>query len=653
MDYGFFKNLLLTLSLLFLGFAFCGIPLYAQNFEKMHREAERHYSDKEYNRAIVILLDILEMDSENDRAQRRIENIFEIKQKKALTLEMARLNFSISLMMLDDDSTLDEGIRRGRSAIQDFITAYRLDPNDPDMQELLADMRMLESEVKAAEERQRVAYAKRERARILKENAREAMDADPPEYETALQHWEDALEIFPNDTEALEGARETRLALENFIRFQNIRRFMSQGDSFFEEEEFVEARSQYRQALDLDPQNREARRKIALAGDKISEMRNLEQRREQAENYYRSAQRNLSENRFDLAKDDFQNSLALVPGYRDAERRLEEVEVLRERYRELKEQERLDEINRLFQSGILYLNEANYSEAISAFERTLDLDPENQLAERYLVQAREAQSVIAEEVVDRDSQYYDIVQSLIASGTKLYEQENYAESRKRWERILSLFPQNRVATEYILRCDLNLDPQRFESMASSMVEEGREYIKKREFERAYRLFDLIKSVRSDYPDIDRLMAQAQTEQKQTRVTRLDRSDREEVNRRYRLGLTYFQRGGKENIERSAEEFRFVIQNDPNHTQAIVALNRAEAQLRRGGIPAAASAAPQKRELTPEQQALVRKHYFQGISYYSNNDYNNAIAEWRKVLAIDPDHEQARNNIRRSMALLGR
>jgi len=49
---------------------------------------------------------------------------------------------------------------------------------------------------------------------------------------------------------------------------------------------------------------------------------------------------------------------------------------------------------------------------------------------------------------------------------------------------------------------------------------------------------------------------------------------------------------------------------------------------------------------------VRKHYFSGINYYSNNDFNRAIAEWRKVLAIDPNHAKAQNNIRRCLALMG-
>ncbi|HPW51744.1 MAG TPA: tetratricopeptide repeat protein, partial [Spirochaetota bacterium] len=83
-----------------------------------------------------------------------------------------------------------------------------------------------------------------------------------------------------------------------------------------------------------------------------------------------------------------------------------------------------------------------------------------------------------------------------------------------------------------------------------------------------------------------------------------------------------------------------------NTKAIVALNRVEAELRASG-----STVPVKKALTAEQEARVRELYFRGINYYSANRYQDAIAEWRKVLAIDPNHEKAKNNIRQTLILL--
>ena len=59
----------------------------------------------------------------------------------------------------------------------------------------------------------------------------------------------------------------------------------------------------------------------------------------------------------------------------------------------------------------------------------------------------------------------------------------------------------------------------------------------------------------------------------------------------------------------------------------------------------------KKRLTADQETRIREFYFRGINYYSNNRYQDAIAEWRKVLAIDPNHAKAKNNIRQTLILL--
>ena len=81
------------------------------------------------------------------------------------------------------------------------------------------------------------------------------------------------------------------------------------------------------------------------------------------------------------------------------------------------------------------------------------------------------------------------------------------------------------------------------------------------------------------------------------------------------------------------------------------INKIEAQLRisRGGR----AESVEKKRLTEKQRQLVRIHYFKGINYYSNNNFNRAIEEWRKVLAIDPTYEKARINIRKCFALIKR
>jgi HEAT repeat protein len=47
---------------------------------------------------------------------------------------------------------------------------------------------------------------------------------------------------------------------------------------------------------------------------------------------------------------------------------------------------------------------------------------------------------------------------------------------------------------------------------------------------------------------------------------------------------------------------------------------------------------------PQQIQLMRAYYGAAIGYYKKGMYKEAVAEWEKVLAIDPNHEQSKKNI---------
>jgi tetratricopeptide (TPR) repeat protein len=641
------KNRLVKIIILHLMF----LTAYAasETIAELEKKADEHFTAKEFNSAIALWMDILNRDPDNDRVQKKIETVFEIKQKKDLTLERARLDFRISRDKLQDDKQLNEGIKRGKASIENFISAYRLDPNDSKMQQMIEEMRLLEQEVKAAEEKEKVAWQKRERARQLKELASAEMKLKNPDYGLALKYWKEVLDIFPNDVEAAEGERRSKIAIDNIIKYEKIREFISRGDDLFRQENYTQARAEFQQALSLDTKNREARDKISAVDDKILSARNFEQRKSQAENYYLSGIRNINENNFDAAKDDFESALALIENYRDSKEKLASLDRLQADYKRRMEQNRLNTINREFQSGLLSFQDGRYREAIYSFETTIRLDPGNDMAKQYLERARDGQKNLEEETVDRNSPYYDIVQSLSASGKKLYDSGDFIESKKRWGKILDLFPSNRMAKEYILKCDYRINPELFKVATEDTVKKGKDDLKARRFELALSKFELIKAASPDYPGLDNLIAQAKAGAKRPEVN-LAAVDRNEIEARYRRGLVLFQQGGKDNYQKALTEFKWIVGRDPNHIQALTGINRIESQLRGGGQIQEAGGG---RKLTPEQERVVKKHYYAGIGFYSNNDYNNAIAEWRKVLAVDPNHIQARSNIRKCLALMAR
>ena len=241
--------------------------------------------------------------------------------------------------------------------------------------------------------------------------------------------------------------------------------------------------------------------------------------------------------------------------------------------------------------------------------------------------------------------YFDIVGLMIVSGKELYMNGDYRGSREKWEQILQLFPRNKIASAYMLRVT-RTNPGEFNKFSTKIVNDGRDYLKIKKYDRAREKFELVKSINPEYPQIDTLIASTREPQQVRRIVDANVTP-EEILARYNLGLNYYRRGGIENLQKALNEFRWVSAKDPDNTRAIINLNKIQSIIRISSGQVQVG----REQLSPEQQRMVRQFYYKGIAYYSNNDFARAIQEWRKVLAIDRYHQRAKNNIRKCLVLL--
>jgi tetratricopeptide (TPR) repeat protein len=607
---------------------------------EINKRAQEYYDKKELSKAIIEWLKILEIDPNNEDVQRKIELVYEEKHKKDISLQRAKLYYRLSRKMLPDN--VKNAQDNSKLAIENFIIAYRMDPNDPELQVLREDLKILDNEIKLELAKKRMAEEIKKKYYALLEDANKLMIEK--QYEEAIKVWDEILRLVPLDTVAMEGKRQAELAISNRLRYEKIMMLIATGEELFKQEKYVDSRNEFLEVLKLDAKNRVAKDYVSKIDDILEEKRTYEQRRIQAEQFYVAGINNLKTYEFDQAKDNFENALALIDNYKDARAQLEAIPRLKKEYEEQQRLLKLQKIDKTFQEGLLSLTEGRYRDALAAFQATLTLDPKNELAKRYLSTALDALRVQEEEVVDENNPYYSIVQPLIESGKRLYNQGKYDESRKQFQKILNLFPQNRIATEYLLRCDLAQNPESFKKFADNIVNEGRKYLAERKFNEAYRKFELIASIDPQYPEIQNLMALSRVEKKKAGFEGTD----EDLRRRYNIAMQLYQQGGKNNMEKALAEFRVINNKYPDYIQVAIIINKIESQLR-----FEVTEEREAKKLTPRQQELVREYYFKGINYYSNNQFELAITEWRKVLAIDPNHEKAKNNIKKCLILLGR
>ncbi len=634
------------------------MTVYTQSVAELDRRAQKFFNNKEFSKAVSLWLNILDIEPNNKEIEKKIERLYELKQKKDLSLEKSKYNYIIAkreifknrsknIKLEDAQKNLKKAQKFASGAFSNFIVAYRIDPKDPVMQPLRLNMERLERRLNSEANRLKQSLANRKRVRELTLLAQKAMD--DRKFREALVHWNAILDLMPGNVDAIEGKRQAIIAINNLVRYENIQRYLSLGIVSFNRKNYNEARENFMRVLQFDPGNASAEDYIEKINYLVDRKKRLAKRKRQAETFYLSGIKNTKDNKFDEARSDYENTLVLVPNYKDTELRLSKLDSLRKAYEKRLLVQKLRRISIEFQNGMIALTEGAYQDAIAAFDTTLKLDPENKLAAIYMQRAKDAQSQKDEEVVDENSPYFDFINSLIVSGRRLFDDGRYGESKKRWEQILELFPKNRLAASNLLKCELKLNPDQKELFLKRLIEEGEKLIKKRDILGARRKFELAESINPDDPRLKILLSRVGERGAFISTTRLPGVSKEEINRRLKLGMAFYRRGGSDNMRKALVQLRWVVARDPGNVQAVVSVNKIEAQFRSG------RATPERstRGLSERQERLARRYYYDGINYYSNNNFKRAIASWRKVLAIDPNHKRAKNNIRKCLVLLGR
>ena len=624
--------------------------LYGETVDEIDKRAELLYNDKRFSDAIREWLIALDIDPANEKIQQKIELVYEEKHKKNMALQISRSQMRDASNNADTLSA-NELEKLTTNSFNNFVIAYRIDPNDPELKMYRERMQKFQLEMQSVIEKKRRSD---EDKRIYAEAIAAAeLAMKEKRFEAALDNYNSALEVFENDPVATEGKRNADLAVSNRIRYEKIQLRMANGIELFNVQKYDESLVEFKEIISLDPNNVEADNYITKINDIKDSRQNYERKRQQAEQFYQSGIENIAVYKFNEARDDLENALGLIPNYKDTRQRIDSIKRLRDEYNQRMQKQRLEEIDREFEGGLIYFAQGRYKDALSSFERTMVIDPKNVLAKDYLERAKEALNVQQEEFVDESSPYFSIINSLTVSGIDLYKRGMYQESRDRWEKIRGLFPNNKIAIEYLLKCDLKLNPERFKGLADRIISEGKSALEKKEYRRALSLLEMIQSVSPNYPDIDKLIAMAK---KPGRTNNTQSGgqvyvSQAEIDKRYNTAIDLYRKGGDSNIRTAIDNLKFIAQNDPENMKALIALNKIESERRAGTSGDFEQSSGSK--LSDRQKQLVNEHLYKGISYYSSNQFDKAIEEWRKVLAIDPNNEKAKTNIRKTIVILNR
>jgi len=271
----------------------------------------------------------------------------------------------------------------------------------------------------------------------------------------------------------------------------------------------------------------------------------------------------------------------------------------------------------------------NWEGALDKWKIVLEYVPGDEEAMAGAATARE-RIVESQAQAVRDVENQAIIRTRFTQGLAAFEEQNWARARAEWQAILAVDSAHAGAADYLRRTQERIDDAVRRSVARAT-----------DLEKAGRLTEAIAEW-NNVQQYDPANVQARRAIERIR-TRIESASADLAAARQRLrvvglyddALRLYNAGEYEKARTSLEE---LLRLQPDHEDAKNLLALAKRRLR---------------PLSDEERAQIRQLYLSGMQYFSRDEYARAIAEWEKILAIDPGNESVRGNVKEARARLER
>ncbi len=400
------------------------------------------------------------------------------------------------------------------------------------------------------------------------------------------------------------------------VRHEQILQLLSEAQKFENKRWYISATMNYLKILELDPDNKQARRRLKFIRPMVDIYINqLYQRGVQA----------FEEQRYEQARRAFQAVLAVRKDHEKAREYMQRVE----NYFAKQSEE-------LFLRGLGYYSQKNYDMAIASFTEALNYNRNNDEARDYLEKARQEKDIRTH-----------LSDSLMIQAEEMVRQKDYVAAYNLYEKVLEVDPFHREAQKALRK----LKPV-LKRYVDGYIREGKTAFRKGNLEQARQAFRNALRIDPSRRDARRYLA------------RIEKEGKERIEAKYREGMRYFE---ARDWARAIDAFEAVLTMDSQHRAARKMLReaysqssfeehlqQAEQKFRAGQYLEAMELFTQLLERDSsntyiqsrledcqrELNKLVEQYFNQGISYYTAERYSDAIREWDKALKLNPNHTQA-------------
>ena len=273
-------------------------------------------------------------------------------------------------------------------------------------------------------------------------------------YSESIEAYQQALELFPDDKE-IPGIITNLQSQQDISERYNSK--INEADALYEDRSYVEAKTAYKAALTVIPDDSYALGMIDRIDEIVNSPEYLKIQNDKAKldydfaNYLSKGENAEAAKNYELALANYNKALEIKPNTADAlakKKNAEDMILYQEQQR--KEQERLAaieaekqrkaSIQNLINAGNQQLTDKKYAEAEHTFNQVLALDPNNATATEKL-------GVIAGFYEEIQRQKQENYQNAMSDGDYAYASRNYAEAIRQYNIALTNKPGDEIANQ--------------------------------------------------------------------------------------------------------------------------------------------------------------------------------------------------------------
>ncbi len=418
-----------------------------------------------------------------------------------------------------------------------------------------------------------------------------------------------------------------------------VARLREEASDLFEQGSYEESKKLWNEVLVYVPGDTDALLYISKISYKERERQKL---LSLAKSYFNAGMQLFKGGEFKGAIDEFENTVALDYRIEQSKEMIAKAFDAVEAARKAENERNMERVLGYLREGIKFYNLGKYRESLRALNNGLSIDPENTQITEYILRDTIALRKEEEKVVSVNSPFYPLVRDLRRLGLEAFARGDYEESVKRWEEILLIFPFNEDARRQLTRTLARTDPNLADEILAGLYRDVQGLIKRDKKQEAISKLKLILEVNPVFRDAGDVLKRLEKEQKEKEVV-VTREDKARAEEAYKKGLDYYR---QEKLPEALDECRKAVELNPEFVDARIFLASIETKLH--NLARLETQADRESAIkSSEVKIKLKRHYLDGINFYLDGMYREAISEWEEVIKIDPDYENVRTNIERT------